>query len=54
MVSVAFLVSLVLVAVVDDRLGRSVMVAVALSALIRGALLVRSVRRPGGMGEPSA
>ena len=44
-VTVVFLVALVLVAVVDDPAGRAFMVAVLLIALVRGGLLVRSLRK---------
>jgi hypothetical protein len=43
--TVVFLVALVLVAVVDDPVGRALMVAVVFIALVRAALLVRSIRR---------
>jgi hypothetical protein len=45
LVTVAFLASIVLVFAVRDPLGRAVMAAIAASALLRGALLVRSLRR---------
>jgi hypothetical protein len=44
-VSVVFLVSLVLAAIINDPLGRAVMAAIALSAIIRAGLLIRSVRQ---------
>lgn len=44
-VTVLFLVTLVLLAVVDDPLGRAVMGAVLVVTLVRAALLVRSLRR---------
>jgi hypothetical protein len=43
--SVVFLVALVLIAVVDDPIGRAMMVVVVLISLVRAALLVRSIRR---------
>jgi hypothetical protein len=54
LVTAVFLVSLVLAAIIDDRLGRAVMAAIALSSLLRAVLLVRSVRRDGVDGPPSA
>jgi hypothetical protein len=45
LVTVAFLASVVLVIAVRDPFGRAVMAAIAASALLRGALLVRSLRR---------
>ena len=44
-VTAVFLAALVLVAVVDDPIGRAMMVGVVFIALVRGALLVRSIRR---------
>jgi hypothetical protein len=44
-VTLIFLVALVLIAVVDDPLGRAMMVVVVLISLVRAALLVRSIRR---------
>lgn len=44
-VSVVFLVSLVLSVIVEDNLGQLVMGAVAATAALRAALLVRSLRR---------
>lgn len=42
--------SVVLLLIIDDRLGKAVMVAVALIAVVRAFLLTRSLRkeRPGG------
>jgi hypothetical protein len=57
MVSLVFLVSLALAALVDDPLGRAVMAAIALSAILRAVLLARSVRRvtrPSGPGVAGA
>ncbi len=44
-VTIAFVVGLVLLFVVDDPVGRAMMAAVSVVALIRGGLLVRSIRR---------
>jgi hypothetical protein len=49
-VTVVFLVSLALAALIDDRLGRAIMAAIALSAVLRAVLLVRSIRRDGSGG----
>ncbi len=48
LVSIVFLVSLVLALTVDDPLGRAVMAAIALSAVLRAMLIVRSLRKDGG------
>jgi hypothetical protein len=49
-VVVVVVVSVVLLLVVDDPLGKAVMVAVALTGVVRAFLLTRSLRkeRPGG------
>ena len=43
--TVVFLIALVLVAVVDDPVGRAMMVAVVFISIVRAWLLVRSIRR---------
>lgn len=44
-VGLAFLISVVILLAVDDGLARTVMSVVAFTALVRAALLVRSLRR---------
>lgn len=43
-ISVVVVVAIVLLFVIDDGLGRSIMFAVALSAIVRAYLLTRSLR----------
>jgi hypothetical protein len=45
LVTIAFLVSVVMGVVVDEPLGRAIMTAIAVSAVLRAVLLVRSLRR---------
>ena len=52
-IAVLFVVSLVLLAVVNDPVGRAIFFAVAVMALIRIALLVRWIKRRPGSGDPS-
>jgi hypothetical protein len=47
MVAVLFVASIVLIATVNDPIGRAIFFAAALTALVRGWLLVRWIRKGG-------
>ena len=46
-IATLFVASIVLVAVVNDPIGRAIFFAIAVAAIVRGWLLVRWIRRGG-------